>query len=282
MSQIETVSEQKCFGGLQGFYKHWSPACDCEMTFAVYQPPQATGGAKLPVVTYLAGLTCTPETFTIKAGAQRVAAELGLVLVMPDTSPRGCNLPGEDDAYDFGSGAGFYLDATQEPWSRHYNMQTYMTRDLAEAVAANFPVDEGRQGIFGHSMGGHGALTLHLKYPDVYKTCSAFAPIVAPTQVPWGHKAFTGYLGEDRATWQAYDASVLVKSAPSPARILIDQGDRDQFLERELQPHRFEEAARASGQAYELRWQPGYDHSYYFIQTFVEDHLRHHAAGLAG
>jgi len=283
MSEIETVEEKKCFGGVQGFYKHRAPSVDGEMTFAVYQPPQALAGQTRPVLTYLAGLTCTPETFTIKAGAQRVAADLGLILVMPDTSPRGAGIPGEDDSYDFGSGAGFYIDATQEPWSRHYRMESYVTRDLAAAVAANFPVDTGAQGIFGHSMGGHGALTLHLKHPETYKSVSVFAPIVAPTQVPWGEKAFSGYLGEDRAAWKAHDACALLKTrGASRATMLIDQGEADQFLERELRPHLFEEAATAAGQAYDLRRQPGYDHSYYFIQTFVTDHLRHHAAALAG
>jgi S-formylglutathione hydrolase len=282
MTGIETVSEQKCFDGVQGFYKHASDVCGCEMSFAVYRPPQADGGDKLPVLTYLAGLTCTPETFTIKAGAQRVAAELGLILVMPDTSPRGVNLPGEDDSYDFGSAAGFYLDATREPWSRHYHMESYVTRELQEVIAANFPVDTDRQGIFGHSMGGHGALTLHLKNPGLYKSCSAFAPIVAPMQVPWGNKAFTGYLGEDRESWKAYDACELVAQRASKARILIDQGTQDQFLERELKPHLFEAAAKEAGQPHELRWHEGYEHSYYFIQTFVEDHLRHHAEVLTG
>ncbi|MBK1697630.1 S-formylglutathione hydrolase [Rhodovibrio salinarum] len=280
MTAIETVSEQACFGGVQGFYRHRSDVCGCDMTFAVYSPPQAKAGARLPAVTYLAGLTCTPETFTIKAGAQRVAAELGLILVMPDTSPRGVDLPGEDEAYDFGSGAGFYLDATQEPWAHHYQMESYVTRELPNLVAAHFPVDENRRGVMGHSMGGHGALTLHLKHPRLYRSCSAFAPIVAPMQVPWGEKAFAGYLGDDRDAWARHDACELLKQGASGAEILIDQGEADQFLTRELQPERFEQAADAAGQPYRLRRQPGYDHSYYFIQTFVEDHLRHHAAAL--
>lgn len=280
MSKVETVSEQRCFGGVQGFYRHRSSECDCDMTFAVYQPPQAAEGARLPLVTYLAGLTCTPETFTIKAGAQRLAAELGLILVMPDTSPRDVNLPGEDDSYDFGSGAGFYLDATQKPWSRHYRMESYLTKELQQLVVDAFPIDPERQGIFGHSMGGHGAISLHLKNPNLYRTCSAFAPVVAPMEVPWGQKAFAGYLGNDQTTWEAYDSCRLVEKMPSQASILIDQGDQDQFLERELQPERFEAAAKAAGQPMELRRQAGYDHSYYFIQTFVADHLRHHATAL--
>lgn len=279
MTAIETVSEQRCFGGVQGFYRHPSETCDSQMSFAVYTPPQAHDGGRLPTVSYLAGLTCTPETFTIKAGAQRVAAELGVILVMPDTSPR-VDLPGADDAYDFGSAASFYLDATQEPWSRHYRMESYLSRELPDLLAAHFPVDPQRQGIMGHSMGGHGALTLHLKYPELYRSCSAFAPIVAPSQVPWGEKAFAGYLGDDRAAWGRHDACDLLKDATSAAEVLIDQGEADQFLTRELQPERFEQAADAAGQPYRLRRQPGYDHSYYFIQSFVEDHLRHHAQAL--
>ena len=282
MTAIETLSEKTCFDGVQGFYSHGSETCVCPMNFAVYQPPQAGGGTKLPALTYLAGLTCTPETFAVKAGAQRVAAELGVILIMPDTSPREVNLPGEDDSYDFGQAANFYLDATREPWSRHYQMASYLTQELQAVVAANFPVDTDRQGIFGHSMGGHGALTLHLKNPGLYKTCSAFAPVVAPMQVPWGNKAFTGYLGDDTEAWKAYDACQLVAARPSKANILIDQGTQDQFLERELKPHLFETAANEAGQPHELRWHGGYHHSYYFIQTFVEDHIRHHADALTG
>ncbi|SDF74364.1 S-formylglutathione hydrolase [Limimonas halophila] len=279
---VETVSRQRCFEGMQGFYRHWSEATQCTMSFAVYEPPQALDGVKTPMLTYLAGLTCTPETFTIKAGAQRVAAKLGITLVMPDTSPRGCGLPGEDDAYDFGTGAGFYLDATQTPWSSHYNMATYITRDLQHVIAENFSVDTGRQGIFGHSMGGHGALTLHLRNPGLFRTVSAFAPVSAPMQVPWGEKAFSNYLGADRDVWRAYDATELVKQQPSGANILIDQGDDDQFLSRELRPEIFSKACQEAGQPAQTRMQPGYDHSYYFIQTFVEDHLNHHYRGLTG
>jgi S-formylglutathione hydrolase len=280
MTEIETVSEQKCFGGTQGFYRHASEACACTMSFGVYLPPQAADGRAVPAVTYLAGLTCTPETFAIKAGAQRLAAELGLVLVMPDTSPRGVDLPGEDDAYDFGSGAGFYIDAAQAPWSRHYRMESYVSRELPRLLAGRFPVDPARQGIMGHSMGGHGALTLHLKHPELFRSCSAFAPIVNPVEVPWGQKAFAGYLGDDAQAWRRHDACHLVAERPSAAEILIDQGDADQFLERELRPARFEAAADAAGQPYRLRRQPGYDHSYWFIQSFVADHLAHHARAL--
>lgn len=280
-TEVAVVGEQRCFDGLQGFYSHHSEACAGTMRFAVFQPPQALAGEPVPVVTYLAGLTCTEETFVIKAGAQRVAAELGLMLVAPDTSPRGAGLPGEDDDWDFGTGAGFYLDATQEPWSKHYRMYGYVTRDLPAALAAKFPAAElSRQGIFGHSMGGHGALTLHLRSPQTYRSVSAFAPVSAPMQCPWGRKAFRNYLGEDREAWRRYDASELVQAQPSKATLLIDQGDADQFLAEQLKPEVLAEACEAAGQPFELRLRPGYDHSYYFIQTFIEDHLRHHAAGL--
>ncbi len=274
---IEVLSEQRCFDGLQGYYRHRSKACAGAMRFAVYQPPQAMGGAKVPVLTYLAGLTCTEETFVIKAGAQRMAAELGLMLVAPDTSPRGAGLPGEDDDSDFGTGAGFYLDASQAPWNRHYNMYSYIARDLPAAIEARFPADMSRQGIFGHSMGGHGALTIHLKNPDTYRSVSAFAPIGAPAKCPWGVKAFTGYLGTDEETWRRHDASELIRARPSKARLLIDQGSADQFLDEQLKPELLAAACESSGQAIELRMQPGYDHSYFFIQSFMEDHLRHHA-----
>ncbi len=281
---LETVSQNRCFGGVQGVYRHDSRACNGPMKLAVYLPPQAERardeGRLLPVVTFLSGLTCTEENFTVKAGAQRVAAELGLILVAPDTSPRGQEIPGEDESYDFGTGAGFYLDATRAPWSKAYNMFSYVTQELQALVAENFPVDPRRQGIMGHSMGGHGALTIHLKKPETYRSCSAFAPIVAPMQVPWGEKAFTGYLGEDRAAWRPYDATELVQAHPSAATILIDQGEADNFLAEQLRPELFAEAARKAGQPFELRLQPGYDHSYFFIASFIEDHLRHHAQAL--
>jgi S-formylglutathione hydrolase len=277
---FETVSRHRCFGGTVGFYKHRSAVNDCTMKFAVFTPPQAERG-KVPVLYYLAGLTCTEETFMIKAGAQRRAAELGLMLVSMDTSPRGVPLPGDSDAYDFGVGAGFYLDATQEPWSKHYRMYSYVTSELPSIIDAHFPADTARQGIFGHSMGGHGALTIGLKNPGGrYRSISAFAPIVAPKQVPWGQKAFTNYLGPDRGQWDEYDATVLVsklKDAERRPALLIDQGLADQFLEQQLRPQVFEEAARDVGLQLTLRRQPGYDHGYYFISSFIEDHLRHHA-----
>jgi S-formylglutathione hydrolase len=279
MSDITALSEQKCFEGLQGVYSHASDACGVDMRFAVFQPPQALDGQRVPVVTYLSGLTCTEENVTVKAGAQRWAAELGLLLVCPDTSPRGPEVA-DDETYDLGTGAGFYVDATEPPWSRHYRMYSYVTEDLARTVAANFPADTARQGIFGHSMGGHGALTIHLRNPEVYRSVSAFAPIVAPMHCPWGEKALTAYLGSEREAWRDYDACELVRRRPSQAKIFIDQGAADDFLETQLKPDLLAEACEAAGQPFELRLQPGYDHSYFFIQTFMEDHLRHHAAAL--
>jgi S-formylglutathione hydrolase len=279
MSDITVLSEQKCFEGLQGVYSHASPACGVDMRFAVFQPPQALAGQRVPVVTYLSGLTCTEENVTVKAGAQRWAAELGLLLVCPDTSPRGPEVA-DDESYDLGTGAGFYVDATEPPWSRHYRMYSYVTEDLAAAVAANFPADTARQGIFGHSMGGHGALTIHLRNPEVYRSVSAFAPIAAPMNCPWGEKALTAYLGPDREAWRDHDTCELVRRDPSQAKFLIDQGTADDFLETQLKPDLLAKACEAAGQHFELRLQPGYDHSYFFIQTFMEDHLRHHAAAL--
>jgi len=280
MTEIEITARHRCFSGEVSFARHRSEATSTEMAFAVFVPPQAEAG-KVPVLTYLAGLTCTEETFMIKAGAQRLAAELGLMLVAPDTSPRGPGVPDDPEgAYDLGLGAGFYLDATEAPWSQHYKMASYITRDLPEAVFTNFPGDPQRQGLFGHSMGGHGALTLGLKHPELYKSLSAFAPIAAPAQCPWGEKAFSNYLGDDRDAWAAHDATELVKSIQDPAarsEILIDQGLADQFLERELHPGLFEQACRDRGLPVTLRRHSGYDHGYYFISTFMTDHLRHHA-----
>lgn len=276
---MRVISEHACFGGTQRFLAHDSRECATEMRFAVYEPPQARLG-RVPVLYYLAGLTCTEETFMIKAGAQRLAAELGLMLVAPDTSPRQPRLPGDDASWDFGLGAGFYVDATEAPWSAHYRMYSYVTRELPGIIATAFPADSARQGIFGHSMGGHGALVCALRNPDRYRSLSAFAPIAAPMQCPWGRKAFGGYLGPDETTWMDYDASALVARRPFHSPILVDQGTADKFLAEQLNPEIFAEACRRSGQPFELRLHAGYDHGYYFIQTFMEDHLRWHARQL--
>ncbi len=275
-------SEQRCFGGVQGFYEHASEACAGPMRFSVFLPPAALSGRRVPALYYLAGLTCTEETFVIKAGAQRLAAELNLALVTCDTSPRAARFAGDDASWDFGQGAGFYLDATEAPWSAAYQMHTYVTRELREAVEKAFPVRDDLRGIFGHSMGGHGALTLALKHPELYRSVSAFAPIVAPSKVPWGEKAFAGYLGEDRDAWRAWDACELVARHRFATAPLVDQGTADKFLARELQPERLVKACAAAGQSLTVNLREGYDHSYYFIATFVESHLRHHAAMLAG
>jgi S-formylglutathione hydrolase len=278
---LQTISEHRCFDGVIGFYAHPSRECRVTMKFAVYQPPAARQ-SKVPILFYLAGLTCTEETFMIKAGAQRLAAELGIILVAPDTSPRGAGIPGEEDDWDFGTGAGFYLDATQPPWSAHYRMYSYVVEELPQLIGAAFPADLARQGIFGHSMGGHGALVAALRNPGRYRSVSAFAPVVAPMQVPWGQKAFRNYLGPNAAAWARWDATELVRRQKLDIPILIDQGEADKFLAEQLRPELFEAACRASGQALTLRRHPGYDHSYWFVQTFVPDHLRHHAAALRG
>lgn len=277
---LTTLSETRVFGGRLKRVRHQSAAVDCEMTFAIFLPPQVEDGAKVPVFYWLSGLTCTDENFTQKAGAFRVAAELGLAIVAPDTSPRGEGVPGDPEgAWDFGQGAGFYVDATEEPWARHYRMHDYVTRELPALVEANFPVSD-RRSIAGHSMGGHGALVCALKHPGFYKAVSAFAPIVNPAAVPWGEKAFGRYLGTDRDRWLEWDACALIANAPERLPILIDQGDRDGFLEAQLKPQALVAAADAVGHPVTLRMQPGYDHSYFFISTFIEDHLRHHAAAL--
>ncbi|WNZ22926.1 S-formylglutathione hydrolase [Leptolyngbya sp. NK1-12] len=278
---MELVSQYRCFGGTVGFYQHTSAVCNSEMKFAVYLPPQADS-EPVPVLYYLSGLTCTEENFTTKAGAQQFAAKYGLILVVPDTSPRNTGIAGENDDWDLGSGAGFYVDATEAPWSRYYNMYSYVTQELPALMAAHFPIQAERQGIFGHSMGGHGALICALKNPQQYGSVSAFAPIVAPMRCPWGQKAFSVYLGSDSSTWKAYDASELVLSTQLEHPILIDQGTADSFLEKQLMPERFEQSCRQAGQALTLRMQSGYDHSYYFIATFIEDHIRHHAEQLWG
>lgn len=278
----ELLSEHACFGGAQRFYQHNSREIGLPMRFSVFLPPQASAAkpeGKLPALVYLAGLTCNEETFMVKAGAQRLAAELGLALIAPDTSPRGANVPGEADNWDFGTGAGFYLDASQAPWSRHYRMESYLTDELLPLLTSALPLDAGRIGICGHSMGGHGALTLALRHPGLFNSVSAFAPVCAPSQCPWGRKAFTGYLGAGESGWFEHDATALMNgraSAPFPGGILIDQGLADQFLATQLHPHLLEAACAAAGQPLTLRRHAGYDHSYYFIATFMADHLKHH------
>lgn len=272
------TSEYKCFGGTVGFYRHHSQSCDGEMRFAVYLPPQARSKS-VPVLYYLSGLTCTEENFTIKAGAQLWAAEYGLMLVVPDTSPRNTGIEDEDKDYDYGSGASFYVDATELPWRTHYQMYTYIVHELPALIAEHFPVQSERTGIFGHSMGGHGALSIALRNPNLYKSVSAFAPIVAPLRSSWVDKAFTKYLGSNRTSWRMYDASELVLEANYKRPILIDQGTNDQYLDQ-LLPQAFEQACAAANQALTLRYQKGYDHSYYFIASFMADHIRHHAAAL--
>src|SRR5436190_12674999 len=277
---IETLSERRCFGGVQGFYRHESAVTGGPMRIGVFVPDGAERSSR-PALYYLAGLTCTEETFAIKAGAQRAAAALGLVLVTCDTSPRAARFPGDDADEDFGLGAGFYVDGTEAPWRASYRMDTYVTRELPTVVEANFPVRGDARGIFGHSMGGHGALVLALRNPDRYRSVSAFAPIVAPSQVPWGRKAFAGYLGPDEATWAAYDACALVRARPVPTPLLVDQGTADKFLDAQLKPELLEAACADAGQRLQLRRHAGYDHSCYFIPSFVDDHLAHHARALA-
>ena len=278
---IETRSEQVCFGGVQGSYSHLSQQTGTKMNFSVYQPPTARG-AKVPALYFLAGLTCTEETFMIKAGAQRLASELGLMLVTCDTSPRGLNLPGDAEYWDFGVGAGFYLDATEAPWATHYRMGSYVNLELPALIEANFPAVADRRGIFGHSMGGHGALVIALRHPERWQAASAFAPIANPCAVPWGQKAFTRYLGAQSPRWAEHDASELMRTRPRADVLLVDQGSSDQFLERELRPETLSAAAAVSGQKLNLRLHEGYDHSYWFIQSFVADHLEHHARILSG
>ncbi|CAN5822178.1 S-formylglutathione hydrolase [soil metagenome] len=285
-SSLRVLSEHRCFGGTQRFYEHAATEIGLPMRFSIFLPPQAAHG-KVPAVMYLAGLTCNEETFMAKAGAQRKAAELGIALLAPDTSPRGTNVDGESASWDFGVGAGFYLDATEAPWSTHWRMESYLIDELLPLVTATQPIDADRIGIFGHSMGGHGALTLALRHPGVFKSLSALAPICAPTRCPWGEKAFTGYLGSNREAWSSHDATELMealssakKKAPYPRGILLDPGLADKFLGEQLHPHLFEAACTDAGQPLELRRHEGYDHGYYFIQTFIEDHLAHHARAL--
>jgi S-formylglutathione hydrolase len=278
---IETISEQRCFDGVQGTYRHTSAATNGAMKFSVYVPPQASSHP-VPALYFLAGLTCTEETFAIKGGAQRLAAELGLMLVAPDVSPRDTGFESATGDWEFGEGAGFYVDATQAPWSQRFGMYSYVAKELPALIEAEFPADNTRRGIFGHSMGGHGALTIALKHPDRYRSVSAFAPIVAPVQVPWGQKAFQRYLGQNPLEWADYDACELVRNGHRfPRAILIDQGEADRFLAEQLRPQLFRDACASAGQALTLRTHSGYDHSYWFIQSFVADHLRHHAAALS-
>ena len=280
---LELIESHASFGGTQRIYRHESKAIGLPMRFSVFMPKE-TAQKKVPALFYLAGLTCTEETFPIKAGAQRFAAQHGIALIAPDTSPRGAGVPGETDSWDFGVGAVFYVDATQEPWSKHYGMYSYVRDELRETVVDELPVDGDRLGIFGHSMGGHGALMLALRNPDIYRSVSAFAPIAAPTRCPWGEKAFSGYLGADREAWKQYDASELVGKATRKFAegILVDQGLADAFLAQQLNPDVFEAACRAAGQPLTLRRHEGYDHGYFFISTFIEDHVAHHAKVLLG
>jgi S-formylglutathione hydrolase len=277
---IETVSKNRSFDGVQGVYKHASRETGTGMTFSVYVPPH-NEGARLPVVWYLSGLTCTHANVTEKGEFRQACSELGLIFVAPDTSPRGEGVPGDPaGSYDFGMGAGFYVDATQAPFARNYRMWSYVTEELPGVIAEHFPVDRKRQSILGHSMGGHGALTVALRYPDRYRAASAFSPVVAPSQVPWGIKALTGYLGDDPEAWRRHDTVALIGDGARFADFLVDVGDADQFLNEQLRPQLLERACSQAGIPLLLRRQPGYDHSYYFISTFMADHLRWHAARL--
>jgi S-formylglutathione hydrolase len=276
---IEILSDNKAHGGRQLVVKHASAATSTDMTFSIFLPPQAEAGGRLPIVWYLSGLTCTQANATEKGEYRAACAELGLAFVAPDTSPRGEDVP-DAEGYDFGKGAGFYVDATQAPWATNYRMWTYVTAELPALIAAEFPVDMDRQGISGHSMGGHGALTVALNHPGRFRSASAFAPIVAPSQVPWGQKALTGYLGDDRAAWRKHDAVALIEDGARFPELLVDVGTADQFLEQELRPELLERACADAGIALTLRRQPGYDHSYYFISSFMAEHLRWHAERL--
>ncbi len=273
---MDMISSNRSFLGQQQVYQHDSVSTKTPMRFSIYIPDIAQQ-TSCPTLFWLSGLTCTEENFTVKAGAQRVASELGLIIVAPDTSPRGSHVPDNPDAYDLGKGAGFYVDAVEKPWQANYQMHSYIAQELPELVKQNFPMDPDRMGVFGHSMGGHGALVMHLRYPELFKSISAYAPIVAPSQVPWGQKILSAYLGSDRQKWQNYDACALVARRPSDTTILIDQGTEDEFLAEQLKPELFVEACRKVGQPVHLRMQSGYDHSYFTIASFMEDHLRHHA-----
>ena len=276
---METVSEHRCFGGVQGVYRHQSQHTSTPMQFSAFVPSAAARG-KCPVLWFLSGLTCTEENFTVKAGAQKYAESYGMIVVVPDTSPRGAGIEGEDESYDFGTGAGFYLDATQAPWDQNYRMYSYITQELQDLVSDNFPIDCSRQGITGHSMGGHGALTIGLKNPHLYRSISAFSPICSPTQCPWGQKALRGYLGANGSAWTQYDAVELIRNGYRSGEILVDQGEADNFLQEQLKPELLSSVCVETGQPLQLRMQPGYDHSYYFIASFIEDHIEFHASSL--
>ena len=280
MSAIEMKATNICFGGQQSQFSHQSDVCNCEMTASIFLPPQAKTGS-VPVLWWLSGLTCTDQNFVTKAGAQRYAAEHGIAIIAPDTSPRGEGVPDDaEKAYDFGLGAGFYVNATQQPWAKHYRMYDYIVKELPDIAGNSFPLDMSRQAISGHSMGGHGALTIALKNPGRYKSVSAFSPIVSPMNCPWGHKALGGYLGNDKAAWADHDACELVAGAAQKLPLLIDQGDSDNFLKEQLKPHLIEEACARADHPLTLRMQPGYDHSYYFIASFIGDHINWHAQAL--
>jgi len=280
LDRLILINEYKIFGGMQKQYRHWSQSCHCEMRFSVYLPPQSVD-ARVPAVYWLSGLTCTDENFVIKSGAQRYAAELGIILIAPDTSPRGegvaTSAPGE---WDFGQGAGFYVDATQEPWRKHFQMYSYVSNELPSVVETLFPVDPKRSGISGHSMGGHGALTIGLRNPSRFRSVSAFSPIASPVHCPWGQKALTGYLGDDQSAWQVYDACELLKSHRPASPLLVDIGDADSFLAEQLKPELLKAACAQHNVELDLRLQPGYDHSYFFVSSFIGDHLRFHAQQL--
>jgi S-formylglutathione hydrolase len=280
MAEFTALEEHRCFDGVQGFHEHASEAVGLPMRFGVYLPPQARKGPQ-PMLLCLAGLTCNEQTFAIKAGAQQHAAKHGLVLVTPDTSPRNTGIAEADADWDFGTGAGFYLDATRAPYAKHWRMESWLMEELPALLQRNFPVRADRVGVLGHSMGGHGALTLALRHPGRFRTVSAFAPIAAPTEVPWGEKAFRGYLGEDAAAWAAHDAVKLIEGGAKAPPLLVDQGLEDPFLASQLRPERLEQACAAAGQPLQLRRHAGYDHGYFFIQSFIADHLEHHARGLA-
>lgn len=280
-STLKQVEEHRCFAGRQQRFEHVSSSLSCPMRFSVYLPDQVKQGSR-PVLFWLSGLTCNDENFVTKAGAQRAAAEHGLIVVAPDTSPRGEGMADDPQgAYDFGLGAGFYVNATQSPFAAHYRMEDYISQELPALIAENFPADLSRCGIFGHSMGGHGAITLGLNYPDTFHSISAFAPISSPTRCPWGRKALSGYLGDDETNWQRHDSSQLIEKAVAKTPILVDQGDADNFLQEQLKPELLEQAAATSGHALTLRRQAGFDHSYFFIASFIDEHIRYHADQLA-